>query len=452
MCTRRSCIGHSCAITEWSSTTKEWVDKHEWEAKLVINEGCICQDVDKVFDLLHPRDQAVTAHANCIAEEIASQLDSLVLNNNEKGIKDILLWIAPPSPHEAEMMTMTMMKNKAKEEEKPKVAVVMTEQGMYPCIITFINLVVEKVQADVKPKGSDGSIRINVKLIEVLLDGTLAKVDKPPSYYELFAVIEAKCSMSKENRAFEQLLVYTQQLYTLQHNRRFAWGMVVCGSHIRVCLLGPNEAMFASKVMDIATKPGRKTFVEFLINCSFCDIDQLGLDPTMTYLKDIKCWKIECPMEDGEEVPSYVYSNKVIVAANHLFGWHMQCFLGSLDMPPKGSKLRHDVVVKDSWSYVTDKCCNEVKSLRKIRDALSGRGDIDFEYPRLLHGGCVKLWTGATDDDGNPVFIADNTDYLYCDLPITTTTTGNDAAAADQCPCGHPASTGGSSCSQSVNP
>ncbi|KAJ1680187.1 hypothetical protein EV182_000512, partial [Spiromyces aspiralis] len=169
----------------------------------------------------------------------------------------------------------------------------------------------------------------------------------------------------------------------------------------------------------------------FLVNCSFCDTDQLGLDPTMTYLKHIKCWKIECPTEDGEDSPSYVYSDEVIVVADRLFGRHTRCFLGSLDMPAEGSELKHDVVVvKDSWSHATNKRCDEVKSLRKIRDILSGKEDVDFEYPRLLRGGCVKLWTGTTDGNGKPVFTADNTDYLYCGLPITTTT-GNDGSNND---------------------
>ncbi|KAJ1678762.1 hypothetical protein EV182_003402 [Spiromyces aspiralis] len=127
-------------------------------------------------------------------------------------------------------------------------------------------------------------------------------------------VIEAKCSILGENRAFEQLLVYTQQIYALQHDRQLAWGMTVCGSNIRVCLLSPNEAVFASTVMDIATGPGREAFVKFLVNCSFCNTDQLGLVSTMTYLKDIKCWKIKCLMEGREE----------------------------------GSKLKYDVITKDS--------------------------------------------------------------------------------------------------------
>ncbi|KAJ1675385.1 hypothetical protein EV182_001372 [Spiromyces aspiralis] len=476
--THCSRTNHSCAITERSSTSKQWADEHEREAKLVISAGCIRRDVDEVFDLLRPRDQAVAAHANCIAEEIAGQLDSLSLNNNEKGVEELLPWIAPPSLHEAETTTTTTTTNNAKKEEKPKAAVVTTERGMYPCIITFINFVADKLQGslptayrrnrnsstpppslplspppslslspprptptplrliyacentDAKPKGSDGGTRIDIGLVEVSPDGTLAK---SPSYYELFAVIEAKCSVSKGNRAFEQLLMYTRQLYASQHDRRFAWGVVVCGSHVRVCLLGPNKAVFASTVMDVATGPGRKTFVEFLVNCSFCDIDQLGLDPTMTYLEDIKCWKIECPTEDGGEIPSYVYSDKVIVAADRLFGRHTRCFLGSLDMPAEGSELKHDVVVKDSWSHAADKRCDEVKSLRKIRDALSGKEGIDFEYPRLLHGGCVKLWTGATDSDGKPVFIADDTDYLYRGLLITTTT-GNDGGSGGPAP------------------
>ncbi|KAJ1676250.1 hypothetical protein EV182_008571, partial [Spiromyces aspiralis] len=34
--TRYTRTGHSCAITERSSTTEEWADEHEREAKLVI--------------------------------------------------------------------------------------------------------------------------------------------------------------------------------------------------------------------------------------------------------------------------------------------------------------------------------------------------------------------------------------------------------------------------------
>ncbi|KAJ1675629.1 hypothetical protein EV182_000891 [Spiromyces aspiralis] len=454
---RRARTGHSCVITQRGGTTKKCMVERELEAKLLISEGCIRQDVDEVLDLLHSRNETVVAHASHIAAGIAGQLDSLVLNNNEKGVKNILSWIAPPSPPEAETTTTTT-KNKAK--KKPEVAVFTSERAMYPYIIAFINFVAKKVQGsfptanrrsrnsssppslipprliyackntDVKPKDSDGGTRIDIGLVEVSPDGTLANVAKSPSYYELFAVIEAKRSVSGEDEAFEQLLLYTRQLYALQHDRRFAWGVVVCGSHVRVCLLGLNEPVFASTVMDVATGPGRKAFVEFLVNCSFCDIDQLGLDPTMTYLKHIKCWKIECPTEDGEDGPSYVYSDEVIVAADRLFGRHTRCFLGSLDMPAEGSELRHDVVVKDSWSHATNKRCDEVKSLRKIRDALSVKGDIDFEYPRLLHGGCVKLWTGTTDGNGKPVLIADDTDYLYRGLPITTTT-GNDGGNDD---------------------
>ncbi|KAJ1673231.1 hypothetical protein EV182_005641, partial [Spiromyces aspiralis] len=283
--------------------------------------------------------------------------------------------------------------------------------------------------ADVKPKSSDGGTRSDIGLVEVSPGTALIDLDKSPGYYELFAVLEAKGSVSKETRVFEQLLVYTRQLYALQHDRRFAWGVVVCGSSVRVCLLSPNEPVFASTVMNVATRPGRKAFVEFLVNCSFCDTDQLGLDPTMIYLKHIKCWKIECPTE-GEKGPKYVYSDKVIVAADRLFCRHTRCFLGLLDMPPEGGELKHDVVVKDSWSDAVSTHRDEVEFLREIRNALSVKEDVDFEYPRLLHGGCVKLWTGATDGDGKPVFIADDTDYLYRDLPITTTT-GNDGGNND---------------------
>ncbi|KAJ1677410.1 hypothetical protein EV182_006235, partial [Spiromyces aspiralis] len=126
--THHSRTGHSCTITERSSTSKQWADEHEREAKLAISEGCIRWDVDEVFDLLRPRNQAVTAHASRIAADTAGQLDSLDPSSSEKGVEDILPWIAPPSPHEAETTT-----------KNPKATVFTTECGMYPCIITLIN-------------------------------------------------------------------------------------------------------------------------------------------------------------------------------------------------------------------------------------------------------------------------------------------------------------------------
>ncbi|KAJ1672728.1 hypothetical protein EV182_006613, partial [Spiromyces aspiralis] len=139
--THRSRTGHSRAITERGDTTKEWADEHEREAKLVISEGCIRLDVDEVFDLLRPRNLAVAAHASHIAADTAGQLDSLSLSSNEKGVEDILSWIAPPSPHEAETTTTTT--NNAKK-EKSKAAVFTSERPMYPCIIAFINFVAKK--------------------------------------------------------------------------------------------------------------------------------------------------------------------------------------------------------------------------------------------------------------------------------------------------------------------
>ncbi|KAJ1675625.1 hypothetical protein EV182_000901 [Spiromyces aspiralis] len=60
--------------------------------------------------------------------------------------------------------------------------------------------------------------------------------------------------------------------------------MVVCGSNVRVCLLGSNNAVFTLMVMDVAMKPGREAFVEFLVNCTFCDTNNLycGLPITTT--------------------------------------------------------------------------------------------------------------------------------------------------------------------------
>ncbi|KAJ1670704.1 hypothetical protein EV182_008051, partial [Spiromyces aspiralis] len=51
-------IGYSRAIMERCGTAKEWADEHEEAIKLLIRKGCIRRDVDKVLDLLRPRNQA----------------------------------------------------------------------------------------------------------------------------------------------------------------------------------------------------------------------------------------------------------------------------------------------------------------------------------------------------------------------------------------------------------
>ncbi|KAJ2752098.1 hypothetical protein GGI19_004048 [Coemansia pectinata] len=98
----------------------------------------------------------------------------------------------------------------------------------------------------------------------------------------LLAVLEAKLKGDGNgfSDAFLQLDIYTRQLYQQQHSLRFAWGVTVSGTHVRVGHFGPDKAK-SSCCMDVSMPEGRRAFVEVLVNRSLCEESQLGRDPTM---------------------------------------------------------------------------------------------------------------------------------------------------------------------------
>ncbi|KAJ1892817.1 hypothetical protein LPJ81_005485, partial [Coemansia sp. IMI 209127] len=53
-------------------------------------------------------------------------------------------------------------------------------------------------------------------------------------YKELLLIVEAKVANSptEVNQAYVQLFGYTRMIHETQRNRRFAWGMVVCKTHV----------------------------------------------------------------------------------------------------------------------------------------------------------------------------------------------------------------------------
>ncbi|KAJ2552488.1 hypothetical protein EV175_003293, partial [Coemansia sp. RSA 1933] len=81
-----------------------------------------------------------------------------------------------------------------------------------------------------------------------------------PKVANTFAYIELKRHVKDMNEAYAQLFRYTKEIYAAQHNRRFAWGMIMCNTIVNACVFGPNYAA-ASEDMDLATAAGRKGFI-----------------------------------------------------------------------------------------------------------------------------------------------------------------------------------------------
>ncbi|KAJ2841135.1 hypothetical protein J3B02_006032, partial [Coemansia erecta] len=150
-------------------------------------------------------------------------------------------------------------------------------------------------------------------------------------YYEdVFALIEVKrvASTSEQASAFEQLVRYTREIYDKQHNRRFAWGLTICGFDMRICIFGANYIL-ASDKFDLKTYDGKEQFIRLLVYWSFCEEHRLGYDPSIRRLKDLGCWEIDVPKLDESESTSSLkksadfetfYSNTVIVSADRQFG------------------------------------------------------------------------------------------------------------------------------------
>ncbi|KAJ2056826.1 hypothetical protein GGI17_005993 [Coemansia sp. S146] len=270
---------------------------------------------------------------------------------------------------------------------------------------------------DYKPEDSDDSTRINIGLINSKYNEDFELYGRA-SYNQLRVILEVKMSKDGVDKAFAQLHEYTRQLYTEQHNLHFALGFTVCAGDVRLCHFGPSKAV-SSNPMDVATREGRRAFIELLINMLLCDDSQLGRDPTMHYLSELRCWQIDCPDDNDDdnsrrgEVAQYYFTN-VIRIADRLFDRHTRCFLATESRPTKkleeGQSLEATVVIKDAFAFAkpisSEDDCDEVKTLKRIREMFHDNNPDDILYPKIVVGGRVKFRRGSQ-------LVEDTTSTIY---------------------------------------
>ncbi|KAJ2570399.1 hypothetical protein IW140_002299 [Coemansia sp. RSA 1813] len=256
------------------------------------------------------------------------------------------------------------------------------------------------------PIGADDGARIDVGLMAEPVDNRTQTVSGvnggDVSYAKMFAIAEVKVSNSSSDvrDGFAQLLRYTRNIYACQNNRRFVWGLTICGSNVRACYFS-NDAVFASLPMDLLTSSGLKQYVRLLVDWSLCDSDQRGYDPDFYYDKERKGWFIRFPHDDESQVKTYLL-RRVIEASDRLFGRHTRCFevAECLSNNTSGNSMfGRTVVVKDAWTYAAEDSKNdtrdEVNFLQLINEKLSNDAD-DIVYPELLHGGRASFKCAST--------------------------------------------------------
>ncbi|KAJ2110874.1 hypothetical protein GGI16_000101 [Coemansia sp. S142-1] len=294
-----------------------------------------------------------------------------------------------------------------------------SEKAMYRSIHQArMSLASPSQNVDYKPEDSDDSTRIDIGLVASKHDAAIELCVKP-SYYRLRAVVEAKKGKGEGDLryAFAQLCEYTRQMYAVQHNLRTVFGFTVCADDIRIYHFGHSKIV-ASEPMDVTSPNGRRAFVELLVNMSLCDDSQLGRDPTMQYLPELRCWQIDCPdsSDDGSSsgvVSPYYFSN-IICIADHLLGRHTRCFPATADRPARklerGESIMATVVIKDAFALAKRNASeddrDEVKTLKKIRDTFKREKPNGILYPKIVGGGRVSFNRG-----GQP--IEDTTSAIY---------------------------------------
>ncbi|KAJ2116762.1 hypothetical protein IW146_001274 [Coemansia sp. RSA 922] len=306
-------------------------------------------------------------------------------------------------------------------------------------------LVLPSTKFDYNFSDTDDTMRIGMGLARANIDYPFDDNCRRFSYYEMLAVLVIKLKGDEDGfkDAFKRLYMNAREMYQQQHNLRFAWGVTVCGRLVRVCHFGHDRAIFSCN-MDVTTPEGRRSFIKVLVNWSFCEESQLGRDPTMEYLHDLRCWQIACPSEkgcmgEGADV-KYYYFSTVRCQAERVFGRHTRCFLAT-DIVPTAvvsttNPLIPTVVIKDSWAFskrnASDDACDEVRSLNKIKEGLSAQAAAkDIIFPKIEAGGRVSF-------QRNGEWVEDTTDTMYGKDKLaennTDTVNGLDEARSDDDP------------------
>ncbi|KAJ2084860.1 hypothetical protein IW138_006561, partial [Coemansia sp. RSA 986] len=265
----------------------------------------------------------------------------------------------------------------------------------------LLRKIVSFKNTDRTPEGADDQDRIDIGLTvkDDIAPDSPYRESTMPSYSKMLALIEAKRSSNNQSQqdAYAQLFKYSRHIYVNQHDRRFVWGLTVCDSSFRICLLG-YKRMLSSAPIDVATPDGRETLVKWLANMSLYERDRLGYDPTLYFNSEKRRWEIKA-YDDSTDAHKTFEIVSCMRISDHIEASGMLTRIGDADEHDKRAEVR-EVLVKRAWAIASqksdDKSRDEVSMLREINNALKGNKDLEGKYPTLLAGGVVKI----TDENG----------------------------------------------------
>ncbi|KAJ2757983.1 hypothetical protein IWQ57_006952, partial [Coemansia nantahalensis] len=231
-----------------------------------------------------------------------------------------------------------------------------------------------------------------------------------PNCGAALCLVEARFDPDDQKQAYEQLAMHSRNIYEEQLHRRFLWGLTVCGTLVRACLL-MNDKIYASKAVDVASPVGRELLVGLFVNWSLCESTRVGYDPTME--RDEKGgWTIKV-FQDGK---SHVYGGLEMVFQSYsLLGRRTRCFVGTT----KVGSVEKEVLIKDCWPHAlkdpADRLRDEIAFLTDIRDKLHDVPEVADKYPVLEVAGIVQV------PGRGPANVDDTTTAAMADLVMSDT-------------------------------
>ncbi|KAJ2610872.1 hypothetical protein H4S08_003427 [Coemansia sp. RSA 1365] len=425
--------GHINATTNLMSTMSEIQEERAEEARFCV-EKHFTRDDSNVLNISRPRDRVRARLADKLSMQIYNKLEDIVrphklgdpesINKpnishrtrfstrtaraSSQKLKSPLSTTRPTLTNETHQdylswihMTQSNGKNAQKESE------------MYSKVAAFIQFVADELSKksdskmtkllaksrsivscssfDINADGADDYTRIDM----ALTNQATIKEGAKPRYRDMIAIVEVKRSQEDQDSAFHQLFMYTRNIYANQFNRRFAWGLTVCGTFVCACLF-LHDNIRASNLMDVSTPAGRKAFVSLLVNWSICEEERLGYDPTIRYNTRDRHWEIDAFDKDVRGKRTYI-CDSIIQDACSVFGRHTRCFTATLKCEQSAdgdlvSSRADKVLIKDAWAHVAKGSIrDEVAYLYEIRQKLGGDKSLEGTYPYLEAGAVVRI-------------------------------------------------------------
>ncbi|KAJ1764207.1 hypothetical protein LPJ74_006695, partial [Coemansia sp. RSA 1843] len=401
---QKSRSSHASTKSNITRSARDIRDERKKEAEYCVRHNMVPDAL--VAEVAKPRDDGLAAFTAQVATRVCESLEAFIhADEHSKKYAELVKWTgmkeqSPESAMYSPISAFFTYVSKAID----SVHVGIPDGGSYSraCVILPYDI------TDRNPIGADDDTRIDIALRFASRNASDAELAQrypgKPDYKDITAIVDVKREVGKEAKALKQLYIYNRNLYAKQTNRRFTWGLTICGSVVHACVFG-NDDIFVSKSMDVMEPNGRKELVALLVNMAHCEEDQLGYDPTIRLYEDGGVKEIDVYDQESRKAHTYQCIEPIMLATRN-FGRHTRCFL-CVDCRDKSGEKK--MVVKDAWAYAMRKedgdsrvdVRDEAVIMQKIRDKLTGNKELEGKCATLVHGGVVQIIKGDIVEEDN---------------------------------------------------